>query len=388
MQLTTNYKLRKPDGTDNVDINDFNYNADTLDNVIKTHNHDIITGGNANRFDLTAPNDCCGLSKQNNVDIKSWYGVSISNACGNAGVQGRPTVSFDARTGNAWFEGDIFVKGQSKGLFQSVSDGKSAIANAITDKGVSASSSDSFDTLASKIKQITTGVNTSDATATASQILSGQTAYVNGSKITGSMANQGAKTASLNCGGSYTIPAGYHNGSGKVTANSLASQTSANATASDIISGKTAWVNGNKITGTATMQSLGGLQVKTGSENYVIPAKKSTFLFSKSGLGFTPKVIIIYWTSDQNNSSSSRQGTAVYAAGYKDALGANIVNDTYKYFDQGTVTTEYARGTTSYNHTNTYGNADIKNGSFKVGCTTSYAKNFDETVILNWVAIG
>ena len=122
-----------------------------------SHNHSIITGGNANRFDLTAPNDCSGLSKQNNVDIKSWYGVSISNACGNAGVQGRPTVSFDARTGNAWFEGDIFVKGQSKGLFQSVSDGKSAIANAITGKGVSASANDDFTTLSNKIKQINTG---------------------------------------------------------------------------------------------------------------------------------------------------------------------------------------------------------------------------------------
>lgn len=121
-----------------------------------SHNHDIITGGNANRFDLTAPNDCCGLSKQNNVDIKSWYGVSISNACGNTGVQGRPTVSFDARTGNAWFEGDIFVKGQSKGLFQSASDGKTKIATAITGKGVNANSSDTFATLANKIGQIQT----------------------------------------------------------------------------------------------------------------------------------------------------------------------------------------------------------------------------------------
>ena len=90
---------------------------------------------------------------------------------------------------------------------------------------------------------------TADANATAGNILIDKTAYVNGAKITGTMPNKGAVTASLNCGGSYTIPAGYHNGSGKVTANSLASQTSANATTGDILKNKTAWVNGSKITG-------------------------------------------------------------------------------------------------------------------------------------------
>lgn len=82
-----------------------------------------------------------------------------------------------------------------------------------------------------------TGTFTSDANAYASGILSGLTAYVNSSKITGTMANRGAVSQSLNAGGSYTIPAGYHNGSGKVTANSLSSQTSATANAGTILSG-------------------------------------------------------------------------------------------------------------------------------------------------------
>ena len=88
-----------------------------------------------------------------------------------------------------------------------------------------------------------------DGDATASQILSSKTAWVKGKKVTGTMPNRGAVNQTINAGGSYTIPAGYHNGSGKITASSLSSQTSANATAAQILSGKTAWVNGKKITG-------------------------------------------------------------------------------------------------------------------------------------------
>ena len=74
-------------------------------------------------------------------------------------------------------------------------------------------------------------------------------------KTTGTMPDQGAKAASLNCGGSYAIPAGYHNGAGKITANSLASQTSATAQAQHILAGQTAWVNGSRVSGNAVCTS-------------------------------------------------------------------------------------------------------------------------------------
>ena len=88
-----------------------------------------------------------------------------------------------------------------------------------------------------------------DGDATANQILSGKTAWVKGKKVTGTMPNRGAVNQTLNAGGSYTIPEGYHNGKGKVTAASLSSQTPGTATAAQILAGQTAWVNGNKITG-------------------------------------------------------------------------------------------------------------------------------------------
>lgn len=73
-----------------------------------------------------------------------------------------------------------------------------------------------------KSGEIITGTNTydsdtSDDTAAVAEILVGKTAHARGTKLTGTMPNNGSVSGSISTkAGSYTIPQGYHDGSGTV----------------------------------------------------------------------------------------------------------------------------------------------------------------------------
>ena len=126
------------------------------------------------------------------------------------------------------------------------------------------------------------GADLDVVTAGVGDVLAGKVIVgTDGEPLTGTMANNGTVSQTLNAGGSYTNPTGYHNGSGKVTANSLSSQTSGTSTAAQILSGYTAWVAGSKITG--SIASLAGQTITPSASQQTV---------SSSGKYMTGNVVV------------------------------------------------------------------------------------------------
>ncbi|MHA7580388.1 phage tail protein [Paenibacillus vandeheii] len=92
---------------------------------------------------------------------------------------------------------------------------KALVVAALNSIGVAASTSETWAQLIPKIS----GVIRATGNATAADLLTGKTASNASGPITGSMANRGAVSQNITAqNGSYTIPAGYHNGLGIIKA--------------------------------------------------------------------------------------------------------------------------------------------------------------------------
>lgn len=155
----------------------------------------------------------------------------LKSAVANNKTTSAAGYALDARQANASIAGTLAADIQN--CLKSVSDGKSTVASAITAQGVSTATTATFQTMAANIAtaasaKYSAGYNagvsaTKKGTAAAAQVLTGYTFTNNsGVRISGTMTNRGAVSKTFTPSGSsqsYTIPAGYHNGSGKVTCN-------------------------------------------------------------------------------------------------------------------------------------------------------------------------
>jgi hypothetical protein len=144
-------------GGNSTTVNGHTVNSNVPANAVFTDT--TYSDATTSAHGLMSPADKTKLNKiGSNVSIGSRItiasGTSISGVANNLTTTGVNFV-LDARQGKALNDAITSLK-------KSVSDGKSAIASAITTKGVSTASDASFATMASNIKNISTGVSTSD----------------------------------------------------------------------------------------------------------------------------------------------------------------------------------------------------------------------------------
>jgi len=137
---------------------------------------------------------------------------------------------------------------------------------------------------------------------TSADLLINKTGTGDSGPVSGSMPENGALNASLNCGQSFSVPAGHTSG-GSIVANSLASQTPSNADASKIVSGYHAWINGSDVWGNASIASLGGKQYASGTvtsgattQTFYAQNNSTTYVMpyvTVTGLSFKPTFIYL-----------------------------------------------------------------------------------------------
>ena len=239
------------------------------------------------------------------------------------------------------------------------------------------------------------GSGSDDCTATTGDVLAGATAIVKGSDdepVLGTMPNRGAVSQVLNAGESYSIPQGYHNGSGKVAAKDLASQTPGNLAADRILANYYGYSNGVRVTGNiasqgaftlypGTTQKVGYVSGKYMTGDIAVPAVSIPAEWIKRGqritfpdgsyVDGTFEGYVAFPTDLYNNGLNPGGFQNPLASNYGIVFESNMISTTNGSTNYCTLKTNRKYNFTPYSRINIEFMATRGTSGFAVGYTTS-----------------